>query len=129
MKSLKEYLIESNVIESSECTDSKTFIFDFTDIENGEETVKSLEGKENYSIDGNKVTVTICNGKETDTEILKQAIESIRKQSKNASNEQYAQKTKALATKLSELFDYQDSLAEQSKEEETKKEETKKEEE
>ena len=62
-------------------------------------------------------------------EFVKQAIESIRNQSKNASNEQYAQKTKALATKLSELFDYQDSLAEQSKEEETKKEETKKEEE
>ena len=116
MRSLKEYLIESNVSEAAECANSKTFTFDFTGIENGEETVKSLEGKENYEIDGNKVTVTICSDKEKDTEILRQAIESIRKQQKNSSNEQYAQKTKALATKLSEIDEYVDSLAEQEKE-------------
>lgn len=123
MKSLKEYLIESNISESTECKESKTFTFDFTGIENGEETVKSLEGKENYSIDGNKVTVTICSEKDTNIEILQQAIEMARKSQKNSSNEHYAQKTKALAVKLSELFDYQDSLAEQDKEEEKTKEE------
>jgi len=123
MKSLKEYLIESNISESNECGESKTFTFDFTGIENGEETVKSLEGKENYSIDGNKVTVTICSEKDTNIEILQQAIEMARKSQKNSSNEQYAQKTKALATKLSELFEYQDSLAEQDEKEKTKEEE------
>ena len=123
MKSLKEYLIESNISESNECGESKTFTFDFTGIENGEETVKSLEGKENYSIDGNKVTVTICSEKDTSIEILQQAIEMARKSQKNSSNEQYAQKTKALATKLSELFEYQDSLAEQDEKEKTKEEE------
>ena len=124
MRSLKEYLIESNVSEAAECTDSKTFTFDFTDIENGEETVKSFEGKENYAIDGNKVTVTICKDKETDTEILQQAVQSIRKQQKNSSNEQYAQKTKKLEVTLGELFDYQDELENQEDlEEKVKKEE------
>lgn len=117
MKSLKEYILES---ESGSC---KTFTFDFGGIENGEETVKSLEGKENYKIDGNKVTVTVCSEKEPDIEILQQAIESMREQSKHSSSEQYAQKTKALATKLSEMFEYIDSLAEQEEQQEGDKKE------
>lgn len=113
MKSLKAYLMESNGCDSGKCTESKTFTFDFTDIENGEETVKSLEGKENYAIDGNKVTVTVCKDCKTDIEILQQAIEHARHSQKVSSNEQYAQKTKKLEATLGELFDYQDELENQ----------------
>lgn len=112
MKTLQEYLIEStNVFESD---DSKTVTFDFTDLENAEETINSLKDKEGVSVDGNKVTVTITSDNvdnlDSVQDILQQYCSTIRSSSKRSSNEQYAQKTKSFEQSVGEMNDIIDEI-------------------
>lgn len=112
MKTLQEYLIEStNVFEGD---DSKTVTFDFTDLENAEETINSLKDKEGVSVDGNKVTITITSDNVDNLgsvqDILQQYCSTIRSSSKRSSNEQYAQKTKSFEESVGEMNDIIDEI-------------------
>ena len=57
MKHLQDYINEA--VKINEGIESKTITFDFTDLENGEETVKSLDGQTGISVDGLKVGDTV----------------------------------------------------------------------
>lgn len=105
MKSLRDYILESS-------EESKTFTFDFTGIENGEDTVKSLSEQDCITVDGQKVTLKVCKDCSYDTavDILQQTIEGLRKTQKSINDESYAQKTKKLQVTLSEVFDFIDIL-------------------
>lgn len=112
MKTLQEFLIEStNVFEGNE---SKTVTFDFTDLENAEDTINSLKDKEGVSVDGNKVTVTITadNADDLDSvqDILQQYCSTIRNSTKRSSNEQYAQKTKSFEQAVGKMNDIIDEI-------------------
>lgn len=124
MKSLEQFISEKlQVVEANE--ESRDFSFDFKDIENGEETVKSLENRQNVTIDDQKVTVTIKKDINIDTvqDILQQAIQTVRKSQKSIDNEQYAQKTAKLEKTLGEMNDYIDEVNNQDDENSKKKEE------
>ncbi len=111
MKRLQEFISEAiNVIEASE--ESKSFTFDFTDMENGEDTIKSLENREGVTIDGNKVTVEIKKGSNITNvqDILQQTIQMLRKSQKSINNELYAQKTAKLEKTLGEMNDFIDKV-------------------
>ena len=109
MKNLQDYINEK-LNESNE--ESKDFVFNFEGIENGEETVNSLNNREHVTIDGNKVTVTIKKDINIDTvqDILQQAIQVARKSQKSINDEQYAQKTAKLEKTLGSMNDYIDQV-------------------
>lgn len=109
MKNLQDYINEK-LNESNE--ESKDFVFNFEGIENGEETVNSLNNREHVTIDGNKVTVTIKKDININTvqDILQQAIQVARKSQKSINDEQYAQKTAKLEKTLGSMNDYIDQV-------------------
>lgn len=121
MKSLKEFIIES----CDKCKDSekREFVFDFSDINHGEETVKSLQDLENVTIDGLKVKINICKDCDIETvqDILQQAVMTARSEQENKSNETYAQKTAKLEKTLKSMDDFMNE--EDPEENEDKKEE------
>ena len=110
MKSLQEFVTEQMTVEANE--ESKDFTFDFTGVENGEETVKSLENRENVSIEDQKVTVTIKKDVNIETvqDILQQAIQTARKSASSINNEQMGQKTAKLEKTLGEMNEFIDKV-------------------
>lgn len=128
MKNLYEYVqesiekIEDNQINESE---SKNFTFNFKSINDSEDFIKSLEEQEYVTIDGEKVTVNVTDENkdklETVIDLLQQFIDKSRKDTKNASDETYAQKTKSLEAKLGEMHTFIDSLEPEDNEEDDKK--------
>ena len=65
MKSLKDFLIESK--SNDETPESKSFTFNFADMENADDIIKSLEENDNVSIDDKKVSVTVSKDANIDT--------------------------------------------------------------
>ena len=120
MKHLQDYINEAFKI--NEGIESKTITFDFTDLENGEETVKSLDGQTGISVDGLKVTLSITKDNVdsigTAQDILQQYCSTIRKSQKVSSNEQYAQKTVSFEKKVGEMNDAIDEITNPDDEEE-----------
>lgn len=114
MKRLQDFIIENIVTEANDAK-QKCFVFNLANMENGEETVKSFENMPGVTIDDQKVTVCVSseNFDKLDTfqDIMSQFIEHLRNSPKRASDEQYAQKTKALANKMNEFNDFIDELA------------------
>ena len=112
MKSLQDFIIESN--EINEGQDTASITFDFTDLENAEETIESLKDKEGVEVDDKKVTVNINkdNASKLDSvqDILQQYSETIRNSQKRTNDEQYAQKTKTFAEKVGEFNDALDAI-------------------
>jgi len=111
MKHLQEFISEAiNVTEASE--ESKSFTFDFTDLENAEDIVKSLENREGVTIDGTKVSVEIKKGANITNvqDILQQSIQTLRKSQKSVNDETYAQKTAKLEKTLGEMNDFIDKV-------------------
>ena len=112
MKHLQYYINEA--IKINEGIESKTITFDFTDLENGEETVKSLDGQTGISVDGLKVTLSITKDNVdsigTAQDILQQYCSTIRRSQKVSSNEQYAQKTVSFEKKVGEMNDAIDEI-------------------
>jgi Zn-dependent metalloprotease len=111
MKRLQEFISEAiEVKEASE--ETKSFTFDFTDMENGEDIVKSLTDREGVTVDGNKVTVEIK--KDTNVtnvqDILQQSIQTLRKSQKSINDETYGQKTAKLEKTLGEMNDFIDKV-------------------
>ena len=121
MKHLQDYIVESSKINEGETT-SKTVTFDFTDLENAEDTLKSLEEKEGVSIEENKLTLTITSENVdklyTVQDILQQYSDTLRNSSKRSSDEQYAQKTVAFEKKIKEMNDAIDEIKNPQNEEE-----------
>lgn len=113
MKHLQDYINEA--VKINESMESKTITFDFTDLENAEETIKSLDGHEGISIDGQKVTLSITKNNvdniETIQDILQQYCQTIRKSQKVSSDEQYAQKTVSFEKKINEMNDAIDEIS------------------
>lgn len=120
MKHLLDYINEA--VKISEGVESKTITFDFTDLENGEETVKSLDGQTGISVDGLKVTLSITKDNVdsigTAQDILQQYCSTIRRSQKVSSNEQYAQKTVSFEKKVGEMNDAIDEITNPDDEEE-----------
>lgn len=111
MKSLVEFIKESIVVESED----KTITFDFTGIENAEETLKSLgEYSDVVTVEDNKVTVTL-NADNIEKvgsvqDIIQQAVQHERAGEKSTNDEQYAQKVGALEKKVAEMNDAIDAI-------------------
>ena len=115
MKSLTSF-----IKEAQEESKVKSFVFDFTGLENGEETMKSLcgddcpaDGKFTLEVDANDPDAV-----EKELDILQQFAETIRRSTKNASNEQYAQLTKKFANVVKSVQDFLAADEEDKKEEE-----------
>ena len=112
MKHLQDYINEA--VKINEGIESKTITFDFTDLENGQETVKSLDGQTGISVDGLKVTLSITKDNVdsigTAQDILQQYCSTIRKSQKVSSNELYAQKTVSFEKKVGEMNDAIDEI-------------------
>ena len=111
MKSLVEFIKESIVVESKD----KTIVFDFSGIENAEETLKSLsEYSDVATVEDNKVTVTL-NADNIEKvgsvqDIIQQAVQHERSGEKSTNDEQYAQKVGALEKKVAEMNDAIDAI-------------------
>lgn len=115
MKRLVEFIKESQ--------ENKTFSFSFNGLENAKETLESLE-KIDYvttSVDDEKASVLVnkdnANKMDTFQDIMQQYIDTLRKSTKIASDEQYAQKVKSFANKFNEFVAFIDEL--QNSEDET----------
>lgn len=106
MKTLYDYVAEQLEITEAAETE-KTVIFNFADLENAEDTLKSFEDKEGCTVEDNKLTVKVnadnFNKLDTVQDILQQFCKTIRNSQKVASDEQYAQKTKSFEDKLNEF--------------------------
>lgn len=125
MKTLQEFIIEQ--VQVNEDASSKTITFNFKDLENAEETLKSLEGKEYCEIDSDKLTVTVTPSNfdklEEVVNILQGYTTTIRNSSKRSSDETYAQKTKSFEDKMNDLNKAIEEFTTQSTEKDQKKEE------
>lgn len=117
MKSLSEYIVEAAEKEeekTEQVPDKKSFTFDFTDIENGEDTVKSLDGKTGVTVDGSKVTVEITKDNVDDIDfvqdILQQTYDTEKKSPKKTNSEEYAQKVNKIGSTIADMNDYIDQL-------------------
>lgn len=113
MKHLQDYIIEQAQI--NEGASSKSITFDFTDLENGKETIDSLKDKEGVTVDGDKLTVEITSDNVdklgTVQDILQQFCQTVRNSQKRSADEQYAQKTVEFEKKIGELNDALDEIA------------------
>lgn len=115
MKSLLQYIHEA----VSDPT-SKNILFDFTGIENAEDTIKSLQelGKKSgvpVAVDAQKVTVsftaTTLDTAEPIIDVLQQFIEKEGKSQKRSSDEQYAQKLHRFEDAMKKLDDFKEECA------------------
>lgn len=113
MKHLQDYIIEQAQV--NEGASSKSITFDFTDLENGKETIDSLKDKEGVTVDGDKLTVEITSDNvdklDTVQDILQQFCQAVRNSQKRSADEQYAQKTVEFEKKIGELNDALDEIA------------------
>lgn len=114
MKHLQDYIVEQAEVKVDEGATSKSITFDFTDLENAEETLESLKDKEGVSIDDKKLTleITADNVDKIGTvqDILQQYCQTIRKSQKVSSDEQYAQKTVKFEENIGKMNDAIDEI-------------------
>lgn len=112
MKHLIEYINEHSQV--NEASESKKVTFDFTDLENAEETLDSLKEKEGVTIEDKKLTIEITSDNidklGTVQDILQQYAQTIRKSQKVSSDEQYAQKTKSFEENVGKMNDAIDEI-------------------
>ena len=124
MKSLQDFILE-NVEIVSEAKNSKSFVFNLKDIEGAEEALKTLSEMAEVTVDEDKVTVEVSaenkDALQSFTEFMSKFVADIRKSTRNSSDEQYAQKTHAIADKFNELKDFIDELSAEPKEEDDDK--------
>jgi hypothetical protein len=126
MKTLKDFIFEKNRVNNTVNNNAdlqpqtKAFTFNFKDVENAEETVKSLvELGEKHDItvteNGTSVTIMIeadnLDNMDSIIDVLEQAIRTAGKSLRRSSNEQYAQVCGALERTMNRLHDYIDAIA------------------
>lgn len=110
MKHLQDYILEQRIVES----DSKSITFDFTDLENAEDTIKSLEDVEGVEVDGNKVTVTIS-GDNVDKldkfqDIVQQFYDTCHSSDKRTNDPKYGELVKAFGEAVGSFNDALDEI-------------------
>ena len=114
MKHLQDYIVEQAEVKVDEGVTSKSITFDFTDLENADETLDSLKEKEGVSIDDKKLTleITADNVDKIGTvqDILQQFCQTVRKSQKVSSDEQYAQKTVKFEENIGKMNDAIDEI-------------------
>lgn len=112
MKHLQDFINEAMKI--NEASESKSVTFNFTDLENADETIESLKDKEGVTVDDKKVTLTLTKDNVdkigTVQDILQQFCQTVRNSEKRTNDEQYAQKTKSFEEKIGEMNDAIDEL-------------------
>ena len=113
MKRLQDFILE-NVENIDEAKNSKSFVFNLKDIEGSEEALKTLSEMPEVTVDEDKVTVDVSaenkDALQSFIEFMSKFVTDIRKSTRNSSDEQYAQKTHAIADKFNELKDFIDEL-------------------
>ena len=114
MKHLQDYIVEQAEVKVDEDVTSKSITFDFTDLENADETIESLKDKEGVSVDDKKVTLEITADNVdkigTAQDILQQFCQTVRKSQKVSSDEQYAQKTAKFEENVGKMNDAIDEI-------------------
>jgi hypothetical protein len=114
MKHLQDYIVEQAEFKVDEGVTSKSITFDFTDLENADETIESLKDKEGISVDDKKVTLEITADNVdkigTAQDILQQFCQTVRKSQKVSSDEQYAQKTAKFEENVGKMNDAIDEI-------------------
>ncbi len=130
MKSLKDFINEQ-LNESN----ANSISFNFSDIENAESILKTLEDNEFVTINDKTVTISVNSNNVNKIgavkDIIEQAINAERNSSRSTNDEQYAQKIKGLESKLKDLenviatFQADDSKEETPDPEETAEKDTK----
>ena len=127
MKHLTEYIsevVKEQTVVESEC--SKSITFNFSKLDNAEDTLKSLEGKEGCTVDTeeNKLTVKVCSDNvdklSTVQDILQQFVDAAKRSSEFTNNESYAQKVSKFGSKVEELNTAIDEIQNSSEEDEDK---------
>ena len=114
MKHLSNFILENTTLQPA----TKSFTFNFDDIENAEETIKSIQemGEKHditVTVNGDSVTIVV-DGTKLDNidgivDVLQQAIEIAGKLTRRSSDEQYAQKCQALERTMNDMMDYIDN--------------------
>ena len=102
MKSLKDFINEQ-LNESN----ANSISFNFSDIENADSIIKTLEDNEFVTINDKTVTISVNSNNVNKIgavkDIIEQAINAERNSSRSTNDEQYAQKIKGLESKLKDL--------------------------
>ena len=102
MKSLKDFINEQ-LNESN----ANSISFNFSDIENADSILKTLEDNEFVTINDKTVTISVNSNNVNKIgavkDIIEQAIKAERNSSRSTNDEQYAQKIKGLESKLKEF--------------------------
>lgn len=135
MKTLVEYIKEA-CDEQSQVASSKTVSFNFTGLDNAEDTLKSVQTKAeelgiDVEVEENKLKVSLKKDNVDDAEglfeLLQDFIHARRNDQKVASDEAYAQKVHSFEDHLNDWRDYVDDAKEcaAAQEEADKKEEDK----
>lgn len=126
MKTLQSFINEQLKV-NEEKSSSKTITFDFSDLDNAEDTLKSFEGKEGCSIDGNKLTISISNNNfdklGSVQDILQQYYEGESHSQKHTSSESYANLVTSFGKQLNSFNDILDEFENADKEDDKKEEE------
>lgn len=106
MKSLNQFIKESC---DKDC-EHKEVTIDLSGFDNAEDMIEELSELDNIEVDGQKIKVTVC---KCDCEESKEALsklkeyaKSLRESTRNASDEQFAQKTKKFKIQVDELEAY-----------------------
>lgn len=114
MKHLQDYIVEQAEVKVDEGVTSKSITFDFTDLENADETIESLKDKEGVSVDDKKLTLEITADNVdkigTAQDIIQQFCQKVRKSQKVSSDEQYAQKTAKFEENVGKMNDAIDEI-------------------
>lgn len=114
MKHLSNFILENTSLQPA----TKSFTFNFDDIEHAEETIKSIQDmgeKHNITVTVNGDSVTIVvDGTKLDNmdgivDVLQQAVDIAGKLTRRSSDEQYAQKCQALERTMNDMMDYIDN--------------------
>lgn len=127
MKSLKNFIAESQEedddtkkvksikkehTETSE--DTKTVVFDFTDINGASDLAKSLDGETGITIDGTKIKVAATKDNANDLsdvlDTIKKTYSAAKKTEKTTNSETFSAKIKKIGKGLSALYNYIDDI-------------------
>ena len=117
MKSLAQYIKEA--AEETTSPSSKTFNFNFADLEGADDTIKSLQDMSadgvTIEVDDKKVKVTVSKDSldagQKVFELLQDFVHARRNDQKVASDESYAQKVKKFEETVASFFNYADDAA------------------
>lgn len=126
MKSLKIFIAEaqedddtkkvkSTKKEHNETSeDTKTVVFDFTDINGASDLAKTLDGETGITIDGTKIKVAATKDNANDLsdvlDTIKKTYSAAKKTEKTTNSETFSAKIKKIGKGLSALYNYIDDI-------------------